>query len=185
MDPVWDEMADAEEDLDQYSYYMDTLKERFLNLIELVSRHCLAFQRRVLTWFTGVQYRERQSVRLLAILVNHCSSIPATHISHCEYCLQVIVPRAYCRLSNRTQSIFGISTLTTPPAILCLYISIPLLIVSLLFTIFFPWAIRRFQKLWYPVDNNNVKLPKSSFTMLSEELPAVSNASSTKLPQTC
>jgi len=38
MDPVWTEMEDAVEDLDQYSYYMDTLKERFLNLIELVSR---------------------------------------------------------------------------------------------------------------------------------------------------
>lgn len=37
MDPVWDEMDDAVEDLDQYDYYMDTLKERFLNLIELVS----------------------------------------------------------------------------------------------------------------------------------------------------
>lgn len=36
-DPVWDEMDDAVEDLDQYSYYMETLKERFLNLIELVS----------------------------------------------------------------------------------------------------------------------------------------------------
>ena len=59
------------------------------------------------------------------------------------------------------------------PAILCLYISIPLLIISLIFTIFFPWAIRRFQKLWYPVDEYNVKLPKNSFTMLSEELPAV------------
>lgn len=40
MDPVWDEMEDAGDDLDQYSYYMDTLKERFLNLIELVSRLC-------------------------------------------------------------------------------------------------------------------------------------------------
>ncbi|KEQ75465.1 hypothetical protein M436DRAFT_41755 [Aureobasidium namibiae CBS 147.97] len=38
IDPVWDEIGDAVEDLDQYSYYMDTLKERFLNLIELVSR---------------------------------------------------------------------------------------------------------------------------------------------------
>lgn len=36
-DPVWDEMDDTVEDLDQYDYYMDTLKERFLNLIELVS----------------------------------------------------------------------------------------------------------------------------------------------------
>lgn len=59
------------------------------------------------------------------------------------------------------------------PAILCLYISIPLLIISLFFTMFFPWAIRRFQRLWYPVDNNYVKLPRTSFTMLSEELPAV------------
>jgi hypothetical protein len=37
MDPVWTEMEDVAEDIDQYSYYMDTLKERFLNLIELVS----------------------------------------------------------------------------------------------------------------------------------------------------
>ena len=37
-DPVWDEMDDAVEDLDQYDYYLDTLKERFLNLIELVSQ---------------------------------------------------------------------------------------------------------------------------------------------------
>jgi hypothetical protein len=40
-DPVWDEIGDTIEDLDQYSYYMDTLKERFLNLIELVSRLCI------------------------------------------------------------------------------------------------------------------------------------------------
>jgi hypothetical protein len=156
MDPVWDEMEDAGDDLDQYSYYMDTLKERFLNLIELVSRLC-------------------QFSRTNAYIVRR-SSISRT--------LTNPTTRDSCRFSNKHKSIFGISTLTAP-AILCLYISIPLLIISLFFTIFFPWAIRRFQKLWYPVDNNNVKLPKSSFTMLSEELPAVSTASSIKLPQTC
>lgn len=36
-DPVWDEMADTVEDLGQFDYYMDSLKERFNNLIELVS----------------------------------------------------------------------------------------------------------------------------------------------------
>jgi hypothetical protein len=56
MDPVWTEMEDAVEDLDQYSYYMDTLKERFLNLIELVSRPCVRTQRRILTRFAGVQH---------------------------------------------------------------------------------------------------------------------------------
>lgn len=58
-DPVWDEMEDAIEDLDQYAYYMDTLKERFLNLIELVSKLCLKVQGRILTRFAGVQHRER------------------------------------------------------------------------------------------------------------------------------
>lgn len=58
-DPVWDEMDDCVEDLDQYSYYMDTLKERFLNLIELVSWLFLKAGRRMLTRFTGVQHRER------------------------------------------------------------------------------------------------------------------------------
>lgn len=57
-DPVWTEMDDAIEDLDQYAYYMDTLKERFLNLIELVSRLCLRAQGQMLTTFTGVQHRE-------------------------------------------------------------------------------------------------------------------------------
>jgi hypothetical protein len=59
----------------------------------------------------------------------------------------------------------------TAPPILCLYISIPLLIFSLFFTIFFPWATRQFQKSWYPVSSNNVRLPQNSFSMLGEELP--------------
>lgn len=50
IDPVWDEMDDAVEDLDQYSYYMETLKERFLNLIELVSRLYVTAQEQRLTW---------------------------------------------------------------------------------------------------------------------------------------
>lgn len=33
--PVWDEMEDAVDDLEQFSYYLDSLKERFNNLIEL------------------------------------------------------------------------------------------------------------------------------------------------------
>lgn len=37
-DPVWEEMDNAVEDLDQFDYYMDSLKERFNNLIELVSK---------------------------------------------------------------------------------------------------------------------------------------------------
>lgn len=36
--PVWEEMDNAVEDLDQFDYYMDSLKERFNNLIELVSK---------------------------------------------------------------------------------------------------------------------------------------------------
>lgn len=35
--PLWDEMADTVDDLGQFDYYMDSLKERFNNLIELVS----------------------------------------------------------------------------------------------------------------------------------------------------
>ena len=34
-DPIWDQIDDAIDDLDQYSYYLDSLKERFNNLIEL------------------------------------------------------------------------------------------------------------------------------------------------------
>ena len=34
-EPVWDQMDDEIDNLDQYSYYLDSLKERFNNLIEL------------------------------------------------------------------------------------------------------------------------------------------------------
>lgn len=37
LDPIWDEMDNAVDDLDQYDYNLDSLKERFNNLIELVS----------------------------------------------------------------------------------------------------------------------------------------------------
>ena len=34
-DPVWNQMSDSIDDLEQYGYYLDSLKERFNNLIEL------------------------------------------------------------------------------------------------------------------------------------------------------
>lgn len=36
--PVWSEIDDAMDDLDQYDSYLDSYKERFNNLIELVSK---------------------------------------------------------------------------------------------------------------------------------------------------
>ncbi|KAI5251076.1 hypothetical protein E4T42_04528 [Aureobasidium subglaciale] len=140
-DPVWDEMDDAVEDLDQYSYYMDTLKERFLNLIELE--------------FNIENANQSDYSRFLSLLA--ALYLPITYLT--------------VRLVNAYISIFGISTLTAP-AILCLYISIPLLVVSLVFTVFFPWAVQRFQRVWYPANRNKVRLPKSSYTMLAEELPS-------------
>jgi len=47
LDPVWDEMDNAVEDLDQFDYYLDSLKERFNNLIELVSMNVLDFAKRM------------------------------------------------------------------------------------------------------------------------------------------
>lgn len=68
------------------------------------------------------------------------------------------------------QSVFGITTMNTP-AIVYLYISVPLLIVSLVFTMIFPVLVRRFQRLRYPHQSKHLQLPRQSFTMLGDELP--------------
>jgi len=47
LDPVWDEMDNSVEDLDQFNYYLDSLKERFNNLIELVSMNLFTLTRRM------------------------------------------------------------------------------------------------------------------------------------------
>jgi hypothetical protein len=94
MDPVWDEMADAEEDLDQYSYYMDTLKERFLNLIELVSRRCVGT--RGLNAY--MVYRSSTSRTLISLItrVSYPSSRPYISRSHISpWVLQGIASHAY------------------------------------------------------------------------------------------
>jgi len=45
------------------------------------------------------------------------------------------------------------------------------LIISIAFTFVVPWAVRRFQKYYYPVAREHVRLPQRDFTMLGDELP--------------
>jgi len=67
-------------------------------------------------------------------------------------------------------SLFGITTVTWP-AIWYLWSAIPIVIVSILFTLLFPWSVRQVQKLLYPVEELRIPLQPSSFTMLGDELP--------------
>jgi len=81
----------------------------------------------------------------------------------------VIIQTGHLMLTCR-QSVFGISTMTTPP-IVYVYIAVPLLILSLAFTAVFPWALRRFQAYYYAFESRHPRLPRQNFTMLGDELP--------------
>lgn len=80
-DPVWDEMDDAVEDLDQYAYYMDTLKERFLNLIELVSEHVCQLQDKSLHYDRSSTLRTLTSPTIHATYPFSRPCISQSHIS--------------------------------------------------------------------------------------------------------
>lgn len=118
---------------------------------------------------SGVQHRERKSIGLLSFLVHHCSTLSPRLLSCCKtLAVNLILWRDAS--TDRLQSIFGISTFTGSP-LLYLWLSIPLLAISLVFTVFFPWAVRRFQKMYYPLSREHVKLPRNNFTLLGDELP--------------
>lgn len=67
-------------------------------------------------------------------------------------------------------SVFGITTITWKP-IWYLWAAIPVVIVSILFTLLFPWSVRQVQKRLYPVEELRIRLQPRSFTMLGDELP--------------
>lgn len=67
-------------------------------------------------------------------------------------------------------SVFGITTITWPP-IWYLWAAIPILLVSIAFTLLFPWSVRRVQKIFYPFEELRVHLQPRNFTMLGNELP--------------
>ena len=71
-------------------------------------------------------------------------------------------------------SVFGMTTVTWP-VIWYLYVSIPVLIVSVFFTIYFSKGVRRVQKLLYPEEELRIRLQPRSFTMLGDDLPDSAN----------
>ncbi|KAL1304641.1 hypothetical protein AAFC00_003605 [Neodothiora populina] len=144
-DPIWDEMADTIEDLDQWDYYMDSLKERFNNLIELE--------------FNIENANQSDYSRFLSIIA--ALYLPISFLA----------------------SIFGITTLTVP-AIVYLWIAIPLLVVSLIGILLVPWVMNRFHRIYYPLEEINLQLPRQSFTMLGEELPDSADNPSDVLAET-
>ncbi|WPG97780.1 Hypothetical protein R9X50_00056100 [Acrodontium crateriforme] len=131
-DPLWDDMDDAVEDLDQWDTTLDSLKERFNNLIELE-----------FNIQNAVQSDNSQFLSVIATLF-----LPVSFMA----------------------SVFGITTITWPP-IWYLYAALPVLVVSAIFTFAFPWSVRQFQKLLYPIEELRIHLQPRNFTMLGDELP--------------
>lgn len=166
--PIWDEMDNAVEDLDQVDYYMESLKERFNNLIELVgvsknnllciqsAYHYQEFNIENATQSDQARYLSIIAALYLPISYVAVSSAPLSELSRC--------------ILTAAQSVFGITTMNAP-AIIYLYIAIPLLFLSLAFTLVFPWAVRRFQKHYYAFERKHIRLPRRNFTMLGDELP--------------
>jgi hypothetical protein len=72
-------------------------------------------------------------------------------------------------------SLFGITTIQWP-AINYLWAVIPIFIVSVAFTAFFPWAKRRVRAAMYPYEDRRLRLQPDQFTMLGNELPENVNA---------
>jgi len=71
-------------------------------------------------------------------------------------------------------SIFGISSVDWS-ALLYLYVSIPVLILSIIFTISFGWVLNKIQKALYPVGERRIHLQPRDFTLLGDELPGVTD----------
>ncbi|KAK5115375.1 hypothetical protein LTR85_009835 [Meristemomyces frigidus] len=131
-DPLWGDMDDAVEDLEQYDSTLDSLKERFNNLIELE-----------FNIQNAVQSDNSQFLTTIATLF-----LPISYLA----------------------SVFGITTITWK-AIWYLWAAIPVVIVSILFTLLFPWSVRRVQKWLYPIEELRIHLQPRNFTMLGDELP--------------
>jgi hypothetical protein len=72
-------------------------------------------------------------------------------------------------------SLFGITTVTWRP-INYLWTVIPVFIVSVAFTLVYPWAKRRIQATLYPHEERRLRLNPNQFTMLGNELPDIVSA---------
>lgn len=131
-DPVWNDMDDAAEDLDQFDSTTDGLKERFNNLLDLE--------------------------------FNIQNAVQADNSAFLSVVATLFLPVSFIA------SLFGMTTVTWP-AIWYVYIAIPVLVISALFTITFKWAVNKIQKALYPVESRRLHLTPRDFTMLGDELP--------------
>ncbi|KAK1040851.1 hypothetical protein LTR33_015763 [Friedmanniomyces endolithicus] len=132
-DPLWGDIDDAVEDLSQYDSALDSLKERFNNLIQLEFNIT-----------TAVQSDNAAFLTTIATLF-----LPISYLA----------------------GVFGITT-SSWPMIWYLYAVIPVLVLSVAFTVLFPVVVAQFQKRLYPIESLRTELQQRNFTMLGDELPA-------------
>lgn len=75
------------------------------------------------------------------------------------------------------------TTVTWPP-ILYLYAAIPIAILSVAFTLLFPWVVHQVQKRLYPIEELQIHLQPKNFTMLGDVRTLLSVPFS-PFPDTC
>lgn len=131
-DPLWNDMTDAIEDLEQFDNTLDGLKDRFNNLIELEFNITNTVQAENSAFLTGVA--------------------------------SLFLPVSFLA------AIFGMTTIEWP-AINFLYAALPIFAVSVAFTAIYPWARRRIQLVFYPIEERKLCLRPNQFKMLGNVLP--------------
>lgn len=136
--PLWTEMTDAIEDLEQFDNTLEGLKDRFNNLIELEFNITNTAMAENSAFLTGVA--------------------------------SLFLPIQFLG------TLFGMTNVTWP-AIWFLYAAIPIFVVSMTFTAIYPWARRRAQLVFWPVEERRLCLRPSHFTMLGNVLPDNVNGS--------
>ena len=131
-DPLWNDMDDAVEDLDQFDSTTDGLKERFNNLIDLE--------------------------------FNIQNAVQADNSAFLSVVATLFLPVSFLA------SLFGMTTINWP-AMWYVYVAVPVLILSIIFTASFRWGVTRVQKVLYPIEQRRINLLPQDFTVLGDELP--------------
>lgn len=148
--PIWNDLDDAVEDLDQFDSTLDGLKERTYSCV-------VAMQARNPDLTTGFN-------NLIELEFNITNATQSDNSAFLSAVATLFLPVSFLA------SLFGITTITWQP-IWYVYVAVPVFIVSVIFTSVFPFARKRVQRMAEPIEQERLALRADQFTMLGEEYP--------------
>jgi len=102
---------------------------------------------------------------LIALEFNITTAVQSDNAAFLTTIATLFLPISYLA------GVFGITT-SSWPMIWYLYAVIPVLVLSVAFTVLFPVVVSQFQKRLYPIESLRTELQQRNFTMLGDELPA-------------